>query len=103
MTNSILSQKLSEAHYAMLHDGSGINDEIIAARGYRTVSDAKELLELEFSPAQSRNVPGLLLPVCTPDGNKSLYTYRPDAPRMLKDKRRRNPDGTYKQRIIKYE
>ena len=94
---------LSQKHYTILHEESGISDDIIAARGYRTITHSKELLDLNFSPKQSNNVPGMLLPVCTPYGGNSLYTYRPDLPRVVEDRRKGNPDGTYKQRIIKYE
>lgn len=104
MTHQLTSSnRLSEKHYAMLHEGSGIKDEIIDARGYRTSTDAKELIDLDFSTPQSKNVPGLLLPVCTPDSGNTLCTYRPDLPRVLQDRRKRNSDGTYKQRVIKYE
>src|SRR5262245_57152794 len=49
---------LSPDHYRMLHEESGISDEVIAARGYRTVIDHRELTALNFSSKQSR-VPGL--------------------------------------------
>jgi hypothetical protein len=104
MTHQAISANtLSQKHYEMLHGESGISEDIIAARGYCTVTDSKELLDLGFSPEQSKNVPGLLLPVCTLDGSNSLYTYRPDFPRKIKDRRRRKDDDKYKQRIIKYE
>lgn len=94
---------LSDKHLAMLRDGSGISLEVIQARGYRTVTDPKELAALGFAPGQCR-VPGLLLPLWTPDGSNSLYVYRPDNPRVLEDKRKgKLLDGTYPNKVIKYE
>ncbi len=94
---------LSPQHLIMLRDESGISDEVIQARGYRTVTDPKELEVLGFSPTQ-RRVPGLLLPLWTTDGHNSLYVYRPDNPRVLEEKRKgKRPDGTYPNKVIKYE
>ncbi|MGA9770315.1 MAG: DUF3854 domain-containing protein [Blastocatellia bacterium] len=95
---------LSSDHLTILREDSGISDEVITARGYRTITDPKELRERGFSRQQSNNVPGLLLPVHTTDGNNSLYCYRPDLPRVVEDRRKnRNSDGSYKSRVIKYE
>jgi hypothetical protein len=94
---------LSPHHLIMLRDESGISDEVIQARGYRTVTGPKQLEALGFSPAQ-RRVPGLLLPLWTTDGHNSLYVYRPDNPRVLEEKRKgKRPDGTYPNKVIKYE
>lgn len=71
---------LATRHLSMLRDGSGLSTVVIAARGYRTVTDAAELARLGFTPAQ-RRVPGLLLPGHAPDGSNGLYAYGPDAPR----------------------
>ncbi len=73
-------QGLSPTHRDMLREGSGISDEVMAARGYRTITNADELEELGFSRAQ-RRAPGLLLPVHGTDGNNGLYIFRPDNPR----------------------
>ena len=101
-----LSQRLSRAHLEMLRRGSAISDEVIAARGYRTVTDPADLAALGFSPSQQR-VPGLLLPLWAPDAADStpaLHIYRPDAPRSYDQKDKgRLPDGTYPQRVVKYE
>ena len=95
---------LSPEHYAMLHDGSGISDEVIELRPYKTVTEPKELQALGFSREQSRNVPGLLLPVNCTDGTNGLSVYRPDIPRVIKDPhRRRNAAGEIKEHVIKYE
>lgn len=93
---------LSERHLKMLREESGISEEIITARGYRTITDEKELIPLGFSTAQ-RRAPGLLMPGYGPDGGNSFYTFRPDSARVIENRRRREPDGTYKQRVIKYE
>ncbi len=93
---------LSAEHLHMLHQ-SAISDSVISARGYRTVTDANELRELGFAPAQCR-VPGLLLPLHGTDGSNNVYTFRPDNPRVVEQKRNgKNPDGTYPCRVIRYE
>jgi hypothetical protein len=100
-----LSQHLSPAHLEMLRRGSAISDDVIAARGYRTVTDPVALAALGFSPAQCR-VPGLLLPLWAPgvDDAPAFYVYRPDAPRSFDEKHKGPlPDGTYPQRVVKYE
>jgi hypothetical protein len=92
---------LSPEHLKALH-ASAISDEVIQARGYRTITDPAELSQLDFAPSQCR-VPGLLLPVWTTDGSKSLYVFRPDNPRVVENRTKRNPDGTYPNKVIKYE
>jgi len=92
---------LAQQHYEMLQ-ASAIADEVIKERGYRTITNAKELKTLGFSDSQMR-VPGLLLPLHSTDGEIPLYVYRPDNPRVFEDKKQRNEDGTYKQKVIKYE
>jgi hypothetical protein len=101
-----LTQRLSATHLEMLRRGSRISDEVIAARGYRTVSDPNELAGLGFTPRQ-RRVPGLLLPLWPPGAHPAgpaLHVYRPDAPRSFDQTAKgRLPDGTYPQRVVKYE
>ena len=92
---------ISQLHYKMLK-ASAILDVVIQERGCRTITNPKELHELGFSPAQER-APGLLLPVHSTDGQIPFYVYRPDYPRVIENKMKRNPDGTYKQKIIRYE
>jgi hypothetical protein len=75
--------QLSEAHKKMLCEESAISETVIAARGYRTVTDKKELAALGFSKSQQL-APGLLLPVYAPDGSNGLYQFRPNAPRADK-------------------
>lgn len=86
---------LTQRHYEMLK-ASAIADEVIKERGYKTITNAKDLQVLGFSPAQER-APGLLLPLHSTDGQTPLYVYRPDSPRVIEDKKKRNPDGAYKQ------
>ncbi|MGH7965777.1 MAG: DUF3854 domain-containing protein, partial [Candidatus Binatia bacterium] len=69
----------------------GISDAVIEARGYRTTDDGKELVPLGFASRQLRQS-GLLLPLHATDGSQPFCVYRPDSPRMEKDKK-----------IIKYE
>jgi len=98
-----LPAQLSAKHLAILRTESAISDAVIQARGYRTITDAKELTALGFAPAQCR-VPGLLLPIHTTDGGNGCHIYRPDAPRSFDDKTKpRLADGAYSQRVIKYE
>jgi hypothetical protein len=73
--------ELNDKHKKMLTEGSGISEEVIAARGYRTVNKKVELENLGFGRSQ-RNVPGLLIPCYSPTGEIVLYQYRPDTPRI---------------------
>lgn len=93
---------LSDAHRIILHK-SAITDEVIAARGYRSINETGELEKLGFARFQCR-VPGLVLPLHTTDGGNSLYIYRPDNPRVVEQKQKgKLRDGTYPNRVIKYE
>lgn len=81
---------LAANHRAML-EASGIRPEQAAARGYRTVTDKRDLAEIGVTPA-GRRVPGLLIPLLRLDGSTWGYQYRPDSPR------------TYATgRVVKYE
>jgi hypothetical protein len=88
--------ELSDLHLKMLREESAISDAVIQARCYRTITDPADLRKLGFAPSQCR-VPGLLLPLWTTDGANSLYVYRPDNPRVVRDRK------TGQGRIIKYE
>jgi hypothetical protein len=92
---------LLQPHYQVLKN-SAISDDVIRERGYRTITDKSDLKEIGFSESQLR-VPGLLLPLHATDGQIPLYVYRPDNPRVSEDKKQRNQDGTYKQKVVKYE
>src|SRR5918993_546137 len=74
---------LSANHERMLFEESGIEPEVVKARGYRTVRRKVELEELGFGRTQ-RNVPALLIPVYSPRGEISTYQVRPDEP-MIRD------------------
>jgi hypothetical protein len=71
-------------HRDQLIQGSGITDEVIQARGYRSITteDFSLLKGAGFSRKQWPNVPGLLLPLWTTDGQNGLMVYRPDTPRI---------------------
>jgi hypothetical protein len=71
-------------HFEQLTKGSGLSLDVIRERGYRSILGRKQLADVGFARSQQRP-PGLLLPVCPPDGCNSLYCYRPDEPRMTKD------------------
>jgi hypothetical protein len=75
-----LGAVLSDHHRQMLEVESAIAPAIIRARGYRTVTDREELLQLGFEPYQAIT-PGLLIPLYGPYGSVISYQYRPDSPR----------------------
>jgi hypothetical protein len=80
---SAAAPTLALHHLRMLRDESGIADEVIVERGYRSIDSAQgytELKALGFSQAQARLTPGLLLPLHTTDGRQPLTIYRPDHP-----------------------
>jgi hypothetical protein len=79
----------------MLLEESGIAQEVVEARGYRTVETRAELKRLGFSDVQ-RNTPGLLIPVHSPTGGITTYQYRPDEPRIKDGKpvKYETPTGT---------
>jgi Domain of unknown function (DUF3854) len=72
-------------HWQQLIAGSGINPEVIAVRGYRSVVPPEgytKLKRLGFSRPQAKLTPGLLIPVLGLNGQPVLYQYRPDTPRI---------------------
>lgn len=81
---------LSDHHRAMLCGESDISDVVIESRGYRTITDVKDLIALSFSSRQLRQ-PGLLLPLHATDGTQPFGVFRPDTPR--------EKDG----KVVKYE
>jgi hypothetical protein len=94
--------QLSDNHLKMLSEESGISDQVIRARGYRTISSEGDLVQFGFSPAQ-RRVPGLLIPLHTTDGKIGLHVYRPDNPRTYEDRGKREGDGLHPVKVLKYE
>lgn len=77
-------------HHRELIDASAISEDVARDRGYRSVTEARQLAELGF-PQSQRRAPGLVIPLRNVYGELQSYQLRPDAPRML--------DG----RILKYE
>lgn len=88
---------LSAAHLKHLREFSGLSADVIAERGYRTITMRTSLREYGFSVDQCRAVPGILIPQYATDGSNGRYTFRPDKPRVKFDKRKN------KERVIKYE
>jgi hypothetical protein len=68
-------------HHAAMLAAAAIAPEVIAARGYRSVTTKAELARLGFS-ARQQSVPTLLVPIWNAGGENGLYTHRPDTPRM---------------------
>lgn len=92
---------LNPEHRQMLETGSRLTPEAIDARGYRSVT-AEEARNYGFMGEQARA--GLLFPICPPDGSNGIYQLRPDAPRVIEQKKKgRLPDGTYPNKVFKYE
>lgn len=85
---------LNELHLKSLRD-SGLTDEAISARGYRTITDKKDLETLGFGPVQ-RRVPALLVPMFGPKGESIGCQIKPDDPRT-------KLSPTQKPRVLKYE
>ena len=79
----LLLPNLLSQHSKMLRDESAITDEVIIQRGYRSIADRQELLNLGFADWQV-NVPSLLVPIHRPNGTNSIYQHRPDEPRIKK-------------------
>lgn len=67
-------------HEEMLR-ASAITPEVIAARGYRSVTKKVDLSGCGFGGGQIR-VPALLIPIHGVTGNIVLYQSRPDQPRI---------------------
>jgi len=80
-----VNDPLSKSHRIMLEQESGVSANIVAARGYETVTTRTELKQRGFSSAQ-QNVPALLIPIFSPTGDIKLYQTRPDTPRINKGK-----------------
>ncbi len=68
---------LSNSHRRMLLEESGISDEVVEARGYRTVRHRSEVPD-EFADWQRRL--GLLVPTYSPDGKTAGHQLRPNKP-----------------------
>ena len=68
---------LSPAHVTMLRQESGITDEVIKARGYRSIDDPADLQDLGFSKAQARTAPVLAIPLWDVHGQHVSWQIRP--------------------------
>jgi putative DNA primase/helicase len=76
---------LASHHYAMLHTASAIDDAVIAARGYQSLTHPDDLRDLGFSKAQSRTAPALAIPLWDVHGQQTRWQIRPDSPRQMAD------------------
>ena len=76
-----LEGQLSSEHLVALVQGSGLSQDVIRGRGYRTTSTRAEMKRRGFSDAQAM-VPALLIPVYGTSGDIVLYQARPDTPRI---------------------
>jgi len=99
---SLTDLSLSDKHLKMLTEESGISEQLIRERGYRTITSEGDLVQYGFSPAQ-RRVPGLLIPLHTTDGKVGLHVYRPDNPRTYENRGKRDSDGLRPVKVLKYE
>jgi hypothetical protein len=76
---------LSKEHLRCLIEESGISEEAIRARGYRTAATVEEVEALGFEEYQ-RRAPALVLPVHRINGKQVFHRIRPDDPRTDADK-----------------
>lgn len=82
---------LAPHHRSHLHQ-AGISDAVVLARGYetmtRTNTDSRprdRLRRAGFATAaykEDRRLPGILIPLYGPTGERTSWQYRPDCPRM---------------------
>ena len=92
---------LSAAHRETLVHDSAIAADVVDTRGYRSVGDTAELRKLGFIPSHQR--PGLLIPIHFTDGGNGLFQFRFDNELCWENrKKRKNPDGTYPQKKLRY-
>ena len=63
---------LHDHHRTMLEGESGISPEVIATRGYETVTTKTEMKRRGFTPAQQLT-PALLFPVFDPTGGRAAH------------------------------
>ena len=76
-------------HHQALIDASAISPEVAGARGYFSVTEPKQLVDM-FGPSQ-RRAPALVIPVINAYGERQFFQLRPDNPRVKNG------------RILKYE
>ncbi len=85
---------LTAEHHALLTQGSGITEDIIAERGYRTCTGYSELKSLGIVVRRDTDTKGLLIPLYTVEGKPGetyiaredrcvpLMVYRPNSPEV---------------------
>jgi RecA-family ATPase len=78
-------------HHARMLALSAISGTVARERGYRSVTDARDLRRVGFAESQ-RRVPALLIPIHDVGGRVALHQSRPDEPRTTADGK-----------IVKYE
>jgi len=81
MTSRPADKNNLSAEHAQALTASAIAPEVIAARGYQTLTQKAQLRRLGFGDAQSL-VPTLLIPIWSISGEIALYHHRPDTPRL---------------------
>ena len=86
--------RLNFEHRQEVTKQSGVDKKVADARGYESVDDAQQLMADGYSAKIARKVvPGLLIPLYSPAGERVGSTFKPDSPRT--DKRTGKP--------VKYE
>ena len=66
-------------------ESSAVTPAVAAQRGYRSITTNAQLEAARFSSSQ-RRVPGLLIPLWNVHGENAGYVYRPDHPRMRRNR-----------------
>lgn len=77
---------LHEHHRRMLEVESAIDPEVIAERGYRTITKKADLARMGFARPQ-QGVPALAIPIHSVTGGVAWSQIRPDEPRIRKGKK----------------
>jgi hypothetical protein len=73
---------LLDHHRELLVEASAISPEVVAERGYFSVSAKRDLEQLGFGRSQ-QIVPTLVVPICgVVQGEEPWYVHRPDQPRL---------------------
>ena len=88
---------LTSTHFAMLHQERAIAETILQSRGYCTLTDPGDLLDLGFSKVQARTAPVLAIPLWDVHGQQTGWQIRPDSPRLTTDGKAikyENPKGS---------
>ncbi len=80
-----MSDGLLPHHREMIRQCSAIADDVIEARGYRSVTAKPDMADLGFSRPQSL-VPTLVIPIWNIHGEVAFHHHRPDEPRRRNGK-----------------